>query len=341
MGKRVLTYSSTSAFKACRRKYQYAYVDQIKPKEEPRPLRFGSVFHTALEMYYRGETPGAILDKIDELFSKVEIDPLNTELQMEVEQDRELVKTIYGRYIQHYACENIQPILLESQGEVPILNPKTGRPSRNWTFRFKVDGVVQDSNGFYWIIEHKTASQINTQYIKSLTMDTQCVAYIDAIRRTFPLDIKGVIYNVVLKDAPKPPALLKKGGLSIAKNQNTTAELFRDAIIENGLDEADYAEHLEWLEANQKQFFYREWLVFPEELIQEWRQEIWQIAQDVREAEKKKAWYKNTAQCTKYGICQYFDICTAIDRDIIIELNFLKKESDHEELTELPEASSF
>lgn len=336
--KRVLTYSSTSAFKECRRKYQYSYVDEIKPIAEPRPLRFGSAFHLALEMYYLGETPGDILQAVDKYFDDGPADLSDDDLTKQAE-DREMVKAIFTRYAERYGAENFVPIMVEQSGEVPILNPKTGRPSNNWSLKFKVDGIIRDAAGLHWIIEHKTTSAITSQYIKALTMDTQCVAYIDAVRRAFGINVVGVLYNVVLKDAPKPPNVNKNGSLSMAKNQNTTAELFRAAIAENGFNESDYAEHLAWLESNQKQFFYREWLTFPDELIREWQQEIWQIARDVRSCEKEKHWYKNTSQCVKYGSCRFFDICAAIDRQSIIDMNFVKKAKNHEEIDD--KASGF
>lgn len=54
------------------------------------------------------------------------------------------------------------------------------------------------------------------------------------------LEVKGKV--------PVEPRRLQSGKLSQDKSQPTTPELYRQAIARHGFSEADYAEHLEWLE---------------------------------------------------------------------------------------------
>ncbi len=65
------------------------------------------------------------------------------------------------------------------------------------------------------------------------------------------------VYDIVKKEAPKPPELLKKGGLSKAKNQNTTVEMYRQAIEDHGLNPADYEDILQHLEDQGNKFLRR------------------------------------------------------------------------------------
>ena len=111
-------------------------------------------------------------------------------------------------------------------------------------------------------------------------------------------------------------------------------ELFQEAIAEKKLNPADYTDHLDWLEQNQKQYFYREYLVFPRENLDEWLDELWDIQKNIREAQLKNQFYKNTWQCTIRGVCPFFDVCTAIDKDAVIEGSFVHKEAINEELVE-------
>jgi hypothetical protein len=70
-------------------------------------------------------------------------------------------------------------------------------------------------------------------------------------------EIDGFDYNLILKDVPKPPELLKKGGLSKAKNQKTTYELYLNKLDELQLYPAEYTEILEHLKNKPDPYFKR------------------------------------------------------------------------------------
>lgn len=82
--------------------------------------------------------------------------------------------------------------------------------------------------------------------------DPQLMLYMK-VGKLLGLPVELAVRLEVLGKVPQPPRLLKGrgksgGGLSVDKSQITTPELYRQAIREHGLSEADYAEHLEWLE---------------------------------------------------------------------------------------------
>ena len=63
-------------------------------------------------------------------------------------------------------AEEFEVVALEKTFEGPIVNPATGATSRSFIPRRKVDGIVRQ-DGQYFLLEHKTASQIDASYLES------------------------------------------------------------------------------------------------------------------------------------------------------------------------------
>jgi hypothetical protein len=326
-----LTYSSIQMFKACRKKYQYKYVMGLVPVEKPLYFSTGAAFHVALESHYKGQKPDQSISLIENYFNENMPGSDDLERFEKWDSEKRLTVALFCRYLEYYQMGEFWVIDTEKQFNVPIINPETGRAGMVFDIAGKIDLLVK-VNGLYWIVEHKTAGVINSLYKKKLTMDAQSILYIEAMGRSLNIKIQGVIYNVILKAVPKKPGLLKAGGLSTSRSQCTTLELFKKSISENFLDESDYTEYLDFLSRNRKEYFYREYLTFTPEDMAEWRRELWDIQQDIRKCENENRYYKNTNQCTNYGVCGYFDICSAIDRESVIESSFKKLEAVNEEL---------
>ena len=329
---KTLTYSSTSSFKNCRKKYQFSYIDKITPKQSPLYFTVGGAVHLGLELHYSGNDYTTCIDAITSYMYEREPSSDDIDGMAKFEKALLLVQKMFSRYIEHYSHEPFEIVEVEKEFTVPIINPETGHASRNFQLMGKVDGIIKE-NGKYWILEHKTASTIDNNYIKALTMDTQSLCYLEAIQRDMGIQIQGILYNVLLKDFPKPPKVLKSGKLSTASNQKTSPELFMESIDSLGLDKDDYIDYIEFLVENRKQYFYREYLTFSKKHIDEWRNEIWDLQKDISNAKNKDMYYKNSANCVSvYGSCPYFDICSSLDEQAVIDQSFIVKESAHEEL---------
>lgn len=321
---KTLTYSSTSTFKNCRKKYNLSYNKKLTAKDTPLYFNIGDSTHLGLEMHYNSKTEIQCLDAMRK--KMYENDPNIDDMSVV------LVCDMFKGYIRNYQNEPFKVIYSELEFTVKIINPDTNRFSKNYDFKGKVDGLVKE-NGKYWIVEHKTAKNINNLYLKALTLDTQSIGYLEALERFLGIKIEGIIYNVLLKNVPKEPRILKNGKLSTATNQNTTLELFIDKCNKLKLDINDYSDYTDWLANNRKQYFYREYLTFSQKVIDEWKQELWDLQKDISNANNQNRFYKNTRQCTNMGTCSYFDICTALDEDSIIDMNFNIKNSVHSELS--------
>ncbi len=324
----LLTYSSIQAFKSCRRRYKYRYVDGLELKERPVYFSFGTATHLGLGSYYKGSSLDAALNEIETHFNDNAPAQDDPERLTEWEKAKTLASDVFRNYVVHYSKEPFKVLEVEKLFELPVLDVR-GEKYHGVIEAGKVDALVEE-NGL-WVMETKTAKTIDVNYKRKLTVDAQAMFYLDAMDRALGQRINGVIYNVLAKDVPHKPAVLKSGKLSQAENAKTTPELFRAAIAELNLNEIDYTGYLEYLETNRKEYFYREYLVFGDEERMEWREELRQIAGDMERMTELGMYYKNTAQCVTFGTCPYLPICEAPCKEAVIEQSYVKKQA-HAEL---------
>lgn len=337
-----LTYSSIRSFLECPLKFFYSYIKKIKPVTTPRPLSVGAAFHSAVEQIDKTLELKPGIDEIDKYFQichdKILESSENPDEDLAENQERwnesKRLATFY--FTEEHFRKPYTAIKYEYEGKVYFTNPNTGRKIRKYPFRFKVDGVCTDDHGNWWILERKTAATIDRNYLKFLSLDLQSILYLAALRIDSGKNFAGVIYEISSKQLPSKPKLLKNGTLSVAKNQNTTVKLYKEAIKDHELEESDYREFLEWLEENQKKYFHREWLVptfninSVSRLFDNVRNAI--NVCDRRSIVNNEGFYQNLTSCVGFGACQFFNICTADDKSFIIENFFENKKSVHEEL---------
>lgn len=116
----------------------------------------------------------------------------------------------------------------------------------------RFDGIVRDRLGRYWILEHKTFKVYDE---RKMFNDDQSGSYLWAARRIYGYKFAGILYNVLLKKTPVIPPVVYKGTKKERLSTDvrgvlrmTTPYLYRQAIVDAGYDEADYAEQLEMLD---------------------------------------------------------------------------------------------
>lgn len=120
---------------------------------------------------------------------------------------------------------------------VPILNPRKQVPLRSGAIMScRLDLLVLRTDPGMkglWIYDHKSTSSMPND--KSLDFNDQITSYCYAVWRWLGIVPRGVCMNYLIKHAPKEPRILKKGDLSTAKDQLTTADRYREELIERGL----------------------------------------------------------------------------------------------------------
>lgn len=336
--KSVLTFSAINCFRNCPRKFKLRYVDHLRRPESPEALAFGSVIHGALELWHTLPADSrrllAALDFLDTQYP-------NRAAEAKQKANWHLARAILMGYAERYAHEEFEVLHIEKEFEAEIRNPDTGRPSQTFTMAGKADGIVRLLfDGELYLLEHKTATSLTSDYLDRLWTDTQIALYCYYLRQQgFP--IVGVIYNVLLKsriqqrqgetdaefEARRTALAAKnKSGKSTAKRQEPES------------DEQFAARLHEWYA--QPEAFHRERIYLSEDRLAMLQEEVWEITQQYLDARGRGKWLMNTSNCFSYQRpCEYLPYCQSGFNPIVRD-NLFEVAPPHEELQGVASAES-
>lgn len=328
----VSTYSMWSLFRNCRKAVEWRYLDHLVPLQRDRNLHFGSLIHECLQAWHQRRDLAEVLALIDRLCPH--------RLQDENQQrDWHLATAMMRAYTVRYATDDFEVIALEKNFEGPIVNPATGAASRSFRLAGKVDGIVR-LNSEYFILEHKTASQIDSDYLERLWTDFQITLYAHYVEQTMGIPITGILYNVLVKarlqqskgeteeefEARRAELLAKsKTGRTTARRREPESdEDFQRRMAEKYADPA---------------MFHRELLYLSRDRFEILRSELWELTQAFLDARRRGVFYQNTSFCFNYQRpCPYFALCRSNGNPNVIE-NFYQRAEPNEELRVLPAGS--
>jgi len=277
-----LTYSSIRRFQTCEKKYFWRFIEELVPIGEfVEALYFGSAIHEALAHYY--------------LHHEMPDIPIIPEL-------KPLFQAATQSYAEYYRHDKLDIQAVEETFEVPIINPETGKSSRTFTLRGRIDLRLPQT-----LVEHKSTAKVTESYLSQLWSDFQIQLYTSALRQ-LGHPIKEVLYNVIEKPM-------------IRQKQNETSEQFFERLMEKYSD---------------GKLFHREVLYFSEPDLEQVQADVWQICQRILFSRRHNAWLQNRAACFHWGrACSYLPLCRSGDNSIIRENQYQHKEA-HEELEDDP-----
>lgn len=244
-------------YRRCRRRWHWSSHLRMNlgMKEGASPLWMGSGFHFALEDFHGLQK----FTRASDAFSKYaeatkRKDPKG--LPATYLEDWELCNAMLDYYqfdwlkhrkpLETYVHNGIPQVEVNFRVEIPI-DPTYLKECGfdRCVYSGTLDRVCVDEWGQLWIVEYKTAKQIQTLHLAN---DSQVSSYCWAGPYIYGLPVVGVIYQQHRKDLPKPPKLLATGRLSLAKDQLTTRPLFRQALINQyGSVERAPGEYVEYL----------------------------------------------------------------------------------------------
>lgn len=278
-----------AVFRKCRRQWLLAVVHRLRPPGGNENFVLGELVHAALAEFYEQERLGIGSRADRELEAERAYDDAarimlrDTEAELGflwpqvrehwldlVELGRDMLRG-YWRFDREEGGLG-KVLSVEERWRVRI--PGT----RGW-LRFRLDLFVLDKLRRRSVVDHKTAASKPSESFHD--MDDQFTGYAWAVWRKTGTLVGRVVRNVLLKRAPRPPALIKKGqALSTDKRAPTTYPLFLEAIKAHGFNRADYADHLMYLaERGWTDFYQRQSTIrtsgqldeFERNLVNEWR----------------------------------------------------------------------
>lgn len=210
--------SERKLFRRCPQAWYWGYRLGLRPKgEESDALWLGTGVHLALAEWYlpgreRGLHPAQTFsiwagDSIREMQANYAERDREWYDQPKFVDGRELGIAMLEEYIDHYGQDDDWDILhIEQSFTVLVVAAKEHIANFHGTF----DGVVRDlSDGRVYLLEHKTAAQIQTSF---LALDDQAGGYLAVanaiLRKEGHLKgserIAGIIYNYLRKSLPDP-----------------------------------------------------------------------------------------------------------------------------------------
>ncbi len=326
-----ISFSEANAFRKCRRSWDLGSRNrqgwqQIKVNTK---LFLGTLVHECLDKFYSSGKTIDMQVEFKKLF-KESLVKIKNELKVDISQEDiqafneqeilglEMLKN-YVIWSEKIDKEQIAEIVsTEKKIEVKLFK------DLDHILVCRIDGIVKDKDGKYWILEHKTAKSVDT----NLALNEQPVLYCYLAEKILGVKIEGILYNTLLKSYPEAPNVLKNGTLSKSKSQNTTWELYQQKIKELKLNEEDYLEMKSELKTLDS-YFDRQRIFKTQHEIKDIVQRYREICLDM--AENPRIYPTPSRDCNWF--CGFKEICVmmndGLDYKFVLE-NLFKQEKNSE-----------
>lgn len=316
----LLTASRLRAARRCRRLHYNRYGLGFKALFEDEVLRFGTLMHRALEVWWLNWK----LPPDERLALALAI--ITSENPFEAAKARVLMLGYHLRWLD----EPYDVISVEVEFKCELRNPETGAASRTWQLAGKIDAIVRDRRtGLVYLIEHKTSAESlepGSDYFKKLRLDGQVSVYFEG-GRSLGHDIAGCIYDVIGKPALKPlqvattdeageKVVLDEQGQRVrtktGKWRQTADKELGYVLQARGETPEEYEARVrEAVAEDPSRYFVRAEVVRLEAEMRDAMLDVWQLGQELREAELAGRQPKNPDACSVWGrTCEYFATCT-------------------------------
>jgi len=365
--------SEINLFKKCRFAHKLKFVGMLYPKVTAKPLEFGTAYHAAKQIYYDPQTNGYPADARKELAilkfvatieeQKKALGNLSLEQKADYAERTELgigMLEYYFGTLAPYLDINLEPMFVEQDFSVPIVNPETGEqlyckcdrcfekhissldPSEDavnpeWIglpvyLEGRIDLILKDKRtDKVWVLDWKTTARLMDRY-EWLELNEQIINYLLALM-LLGFDVAGFIYHEALKTFPKPPKrnASKRMGrwYSVDKNQDTEYDMYVEEISigdPEGFESGAYDEFLEFLQNSGKEFYHREIIRRNKDHLAIAYEDLYNTAREM--VNPLKVIYPSPGKfnCT---YCEFEQVCigraTGADYEYTIETMFEKK----------------
>ncbi len=344
-----LTHSSIETAGKCLRAYYLSYIVGLQKDRDSEPLRFGSNIHDGIDWLSQGVSIADVCSKIRERYSEPPVwvmSDIGDELDKWFDECERCLRTLCV-YDWRWTNDECEIIATEQEFDLPLINPATGRASTRVRIRGKIDKIVRLADGRLAVREHKTTIKDlapGSDFWKTLKIDQQISMYVLAARM-MGHDIATVEYDVIGKTASRPKnpnhGLLKDNKKELAKGRYYKEE-FPLAEIQSALAAKKeslgmYGARLSTLFSSDiDKFFVRKEIPRIDSDIEEFRYELWQMQNLIRQCRNNGYWFKRTASCLSPYRCEFCDICFAgisVKSSGDVLDGYRKKERIHMELS--------
>ena len=310
----LLTNSSKNKYQECPREFLYHHEQGYKPARESAALSRGRMIHECLESYYKNEA-----SKIAGIIA-TEPDKYKQEFYL----------AIINGYALRYP-EFKEPVAVEKEFQINLINPKTGAKSRTFDLAGKIDVLFSDS-----IMEHKTTvndiSKPDSNYWLKLTIDPQVTGYFLGAE-TMGYKPQKIIYDVIGIPNVKPKMATPLNERKYKKTKDgSKGDLYAN---QRAIDETpeEYGVRIATAIAeNPDRYYQRRDLVRIQSDIIEYLGDMWGVGKQIMESRNTDSWPRRPSQCFNMGKCSYYPVCSNM-ADLNDESMYSKVTKQNEELS--------
>lgn len=292
----ILTHSSLSCVRRCRREYWFRYELGLRPAVDSIALNYGRIIHKAIESLAKHGLTDALVEVRREAARLFAANP---------HLGGTLAATIRA-YAAVYEGAPSASIEREVGFDFALAHPATKRVHPYWSLAGKIDGLgVRDGVEFFSEIKTTGEDPTSERYWRRLLIDAQLAMYFIGAR-ALGRDPQYVDYDVVRKPAMRPyqatPAESRKytkDGCLYANQRaaDETPQDWEERLYNDMMERRDF-------------YFVRRPIVRLEHDIEEFRYELWDLAMILADARRYGRWFRSPGrQCDS---CAYFDLCTGL-----------------------------
>lgn len=317
--------SSIKTWRKCKKEYYYKFILKLEKKAAPAPLYKGKLIHEILEERIKGgHWRGLMRKKIDEYNGLFE-----EEKEMYGDLPTEL-PTIMEGYHDLYKNDGLEYFDLDGRrAEFDIYVALDGKPLEESLLIYtgKIDAIATDRDGRVWLMDHKSFTTLPDENFRFTNQQILLYAWAMELMDEYPKP-DGVIWDYIRTKVPSKPELLKNGTMS-QRQLDTTKKVYMDALVEAGLDPADYQDYLNKLEGREKNFYRRIYLPINNRMIEPVVNDLIETAKEIQalhDVVRARSLDRHCSFCSFKMVCQA-DL-QGLDTEFILKSHF-KKSSYH------------
>lgn len=176
---RKFSHTSLSAFRRCRQKFAWSYIDDYAPLPGMGLIR-GSVGHHALATWYVTQDKSKTM-----LAASKKLAEYEALLDRVLDTEWDLISVVLERYLD-WAEENDNFTVEAAEQRFDLVI------GGHVVMGF-IDGIAVRTDGSVWLLEHKFQKQARTRHLQ---MDAQSSVYLWAARK-LGYNPRGILYNII------------------------------------------------------------------------------------------------------------------------------------------------
>lgn len=302
--------SKVKTWRRCRYAYHLRYVEKLRKKTVSRPLYFGRLIHSAIELHANGDDWE---DALDVDLTKEKLFAGEREMY---EEAIETARIILTEYFLHWEDRDL------------VYLRRKGKASEH-EFEVEIaDGIVAvgkidafaKAKGMRWIVEHKTFTKVmnDDQRWRNL----QSAVYVRVVDMLGWPSVEGLCWDNVRSKAPARPEVLKSGKLS-QRQIDTLPTAIYETLKELELDKRDFQHMIEGAVKNRAEYFKRMFTPTKPQVVDMVFDDFVETAREMSELHGKVKSRNIERHC---DWCDYESICRAelqgSDADYVREREF-------------------